>query len=88
MSGLERVAKKDIMKGELWKSIEIDEKVLIKSSVSEEWIPAHYAGLTYDKKPMIWSLGGTSWTTDAFSVPKYVRLPGSVSFGKTRRSYD
>ena len=50
LSGLERIAKKDIMKGELWKSIEIDEKVLIKNSVSEEWIPAHYAGLTYDKK--------------------------------------
>ena len=29
------------MKGKLWKNIEIDEKVLIKNSVSEEWIPAH-----------------------------------------------
>lgn len=82
LSGLERIAKKDIMKGELWKSIEIDEKVLIKNSVSEEWIPAHYAGLTYEGKPTVWNNGGTSWTTDMIGIPKYIRLPGSVSFGK------
>ena len=88
MSGLERVAKKDIIKGELWKTIEIDEKVLIKNSVSEEWVGAHYAGLTYEGKPTVWNYGGTSWTTDIFCTPKYIRLPGNVSFGKTRRSYD
>ena len=82
LSGLERVAKKDMIKGELWKNIEIDSKVLIKNSIVDEWVSAHYAGLTYEGKPTVWDLGGTSWTTDVVCTPRYIRLPGSVSFGK------
>lgn len=78
VKGIKRVAKKSISRSWLWENIETDAKVLFKENIYDEWSHGYYAGLTYTKKPMVWENGATSWSTDLFCVPKYVRLANTI----------
>jgi len=58
-----------------YEDFKIDEPVMVSDTSDGCWEPWHFAGVNERGRPLTWSNGGTSWSTNVYVEWKFCRRP-------------
>jgi len=72
----------DLIEVSPYEDYQIDEPVMVRDTTDDYWQPWHFAGVDERGKPLTWSAGGTSWSTNVCVDWKFCRRPTEGELGK------